>query len=169
MYARLGKFACIGSQNAILRAPRGVTWGRAIFRLGTWSKITVGHVIDCTRSVRLGDYSILAGRGSQVWTHGYLHAAEGIDRFRIDGSVTIGNNVYIGSGCVVNAAVKIGDAITVGSGATVSTSLRIAGLYVSQPLRMVELDYTTARQRHPQINVPGLVETVVHKRPANGS
>ena len=122
-----------------------------------------------TRSVRFGDCSILSGRTSQAWAHGNLHDPAGIGRFGDDGDVMIGNNVDVGTGSFVDAAVKIGDAIAVCSGATVSISPHIAGHYVSQPLRMVELDYTTARQPHPQIRVPGLVETVVYKRSANGS
>lgn len=159
----LGKCAGIGNQNKITRARRGVSWGRAMFKLGEWSKITSGHRIDCTRSVSFGSYSILAGRGSQMWTHGYLHAAAGLDRFRIDGSIRVGSNVYVGSACVFNAGVRVCDAITIGAAACVARSLERPGLYVSQPLRFVEFDYADAARRHPTVSVEGLVETVVNK------
>lgn len=155
--------AGVGNQNTIVRAKHGVTWGRAIFRLGTWSKLTVGHMVDCTRSVIVGNYSTFAGRGSQIWTHGYLHSPEGLDRFRIDGSIRIGNNVYIGSACVFNAGVRIADAITIGASSCVARSLDVPGLYVSQPLRHIELDYEEAARRHPEVQVEGLVERVVNK------
>lgn len=159
----LDKCAAIGNQNRITRAKKGVSWGRAMFKLGEWSKITSGHCIDCTRSVSFGSYSILAGRGSQMWTHGYLHAAAGLDRFRIDGSIKVGNNVYVGSACVFNAGVRIADAITIGSASCVSRSLEHPGLYVSQALRFVELDYAQAAERHPAVRTEGLVERVVNK------
>lgn len=159
----LDEQAGIGNQNKIVRAKHGVSWGHAICRLGKWSKITVEHVVDCTRSVTIGDYSILAGRGSQLWTHGYLHAPQGLDRFRIDGSIRIGNNVYIGSACVFNAGVRVADAITVGASSCIARSLEVPGLYVSQPLRHIELDYEEAARRHPEVQVEGLVERVVNK------
>ena len=155
--------AGVGNSNRITRARLGATWGRSMLRLGTWSKITSGHVIDCTRSVRFGDYSTLAGKGSQVWTHGYLHAPAGIDRFRIDGRVHIGSNVYVGSASVINAGVRIGDAITIGSMSCVSSSLATPGLYVGQQLRMLRLDYEDAYQRHPAVHVAGLQDRVVNK------
>ncbi len=160
--------AGIGNSNQISRARRGVTWGRSMLRLGTWSKITSGHTIDCTRSVRFGDYSTLAGKGSQIWTHGYLHAPVGIDRFRIDGRVQIGCNVYVGSASVINAGIRIGDAITIGSMSCVSSSLATPGLYVGQQLRMLRLDYEDAYQRHPAVHVAGLQDRVVNKQPGRG-
>ncbi|WP_131185416.1 acyltransferase [Stutzerimonas kirkiae] len=159
----LDEQAGVGNQNKIVRAQNGVSWGHAICRLGKWSKITVEHIVDCTRSVTIGDYSILAGRGSQLWTHGYLHAPQGLGRFRIDGSIRIGSNVYIGSACVFNAGVHVADAITIGASSCVARSLDVPGLYVSQPLRHIELNYEEAARRHPEVQVEGLVERVVNK------
>lgn len=34
-------------------------------------------VIDMTSSVTLGNYSILAGLGTQLWTHGFYHSKTG--------------------------------------------------------------------------------------------
>jgi acetyltransferase-like isoleucine patch superfamily enzyme len=106
----------------------------------------------------------MAGISSQVWTHGYNHAPEGPARFRIDGSVNVGSNVYIGSSCVINAGVKINDSITVGSHACVSKSLQDPGLYVSQPLRLVKYDYQQAKNRYPSVKANRLVEYVVVKK-----
>ncbi|UVL60300.1 hypothetical protein LOY37_19820 [Pseudomonas sp. B21-012] len=157
--------AALGNMNKVYRARRGVTWGRAVLRLGVYSKITSKHIVDCTRSVRFGDYSTLAGSGSQIWTHGYMHAPSGLDRFRVDGSVRIGDNVYIGSMTVVNAAVSISDGVTVGAASCVSKSLLKPGLYVAQPLRWIALDYEQAMVRHPKVEVRGLVERVYNKKP----
>lgn len=160
----LDSHAGIGNQNTIIRAKHGVTWGRAVFRIGQWSKITAKHVVDCTRSVIIGDYSTFAGRGSQIWTHGYLHAPKGLERTRVDGSIRVGNNVYIGSACVLNAGVRISDAVTVGAASCVSKSLLKAGMYVSQPLRHFSLEYTEAAHRHPEVFAAGLVERVINKK-----
>lgn len=156
--------AGIGNRNKIIRAKKGVVWGRSIFKLGVWSKITSEHVIDCTRSVILGDYTTLAGCRSQVWTHGYIHAPQGLERFRVDGSIRIGNNVYIGSSSVINSGVKINDGITVGSSTCVARSLLKQGMYVSQPLRYIQYDYNELYNRHPEVKVDNLIERVVSKK-----
>jgi len=165
LWVVLCAYAGIGNHNTVLRSRAGITWGRAMFKLGIWSKRAVSHVVDCTRSVKIGDYAILAGGSNQPWTHGYLHAPQGLGRFRIDGSATIGDNCYFGSACVMNAGVRIADAITVGAASCVSRWLDRAGLFVSQPLRSLEMDYEEAQDRYPQVNVEGLFERVVIKHP----
>ena len=127
----------IGNRNVITRAPSGVTWGRSQLRIGFNSKITAGHKVDCCRSIKIGGNSIVAGLASQLWTHGYVHEPSG-ERFRIDGSITIGNNVYISSACVINAGIVIGDNITVGTHSCVSKNLMSSGLYVNSPLRYID-------------------------------
>ena len=135
----LNKTAAIGNSNKCYRAPKGVSYGPALLKLGVLSKITSRHRIDCTRSIIIGDFSTIAGHDSQLWTHAYYHDAAGPGRFRLDGTIEIGNNVNIGSRSVLNCGIKIADGVVVGSNSTVSKSLLKAGAYVSQPLRFMEL------------------------------
>lgn len=134
----LKETAAIGNKNTVYRAPIGVTYDRAYLKLGILSKITSNHRVDCTSSFTMGDYSTIAGNDSQIWTHAYYHDKIGPGRFRLDGAVEIGNNVYIGSGCVINCGLKIVDGIVVGANACVSKSLLVTGTYVSQALRFIE-------------------------------
>jgi len=164
IYILLNDSAAIGNMNTIKRAPHPITWGKSVLKIGHGSKITSKHIIDCTRPVYMGNDSILAGQGSQIWTHGYIHNSTGKDRFRIDGSIKIGNNVYIGSATVINPGICISDAITVGSHATISKSLHKAGLYVNQSLRHTEQDYEAAYQKYPKVNSQQTVEKIVHKK-----
>jgi UDP-3-O-[3-hydroxymyristoyl] glucosamine N-acyltransferase len=69
---------------------------------------------------------------------------------------------------VINAGVRIGDAITVGSMSCVSSSLSAPGMYLSQRLRMVPLDYQQSWERHPQVHVAGLQDRVVNKHAGAG-
>jgi acetyltransferase-like isoleucine patch superfamily enzyme len=135
----LGQRAAIGNTNKILRAGplRVVTTGCAILKLGELTKITSNHHVDCTKSVRIGKFSIIAGVGSQIWTHGYIHDTQGPGRFRIDGKVDIGNNVSIGAGCVISMGVKIVAGVIVGAGVSVARNLLEPGLYVSAPVRQL--------------------------------
>lgn len=132
----LASRAAIGNANKIVRGPIGiVTNGSALLRLGELSKITANHRVDCTASVNVGNFSTIAGTGTQIWTHGYVHAEQGPGRYRVDGRVVIGNNVYVGSSCIVTTGVHIADGIIVGAGTTVARSLTKLGMYVSAGLR----------------------------------
>lgn len=128
-----GPNAGLGNSNTVRKLDSGSRPAR--LRLGIWSKITSRHHVDLTESVTLGDYTTIAGAGSQIWTHGYVHAEEGLDRYRIDGPVTLGNNVYIGSMCFISMGVHIADGVIVGGGAAVAKDLLKKGLYVSSAIR----------------------------------
>lgn len=161
----LGEKAAIGNRNSIYRGPIGVSYGSAILKLGSVSKITANHRLDCTRSIVIGNYSILAGHESQLWTHGYYHDSAGPGRFRVDGEIEIGNNVYIGSRCIINAGVKIGDAIVVGANSCVSKSLLEVGTYVSQSLRFIEkANEVDQRDKFNKIDGFDICEEVYEKK-----
>jgi acetyltransferase-like isoleucine patch superfamily enzyme len=155
----------IGNRNKVLRGPMPtVTYGPATLKLGESSKITSDHRIDCTQSVVFGCDTILAGSGSQLWTHGYVHVQQGGGRYRVDGAIVIGNGVYIGSASIVTTGVRIGDDIIVGAGTTVARSLDEPGMYVSAAMRRVDrpVDPTT-RSDLARVVAPGLCEPVYIK------
>lgn len=154
--------AKIGNRNEIRRAKKSITWGKSILKLGYNTKITSQHSIDCCRPIIIGDNSIIAGKASQLWTHGYVHEEVGHGRVRVDGSIRIGSNVYIGSGTIINCGLKINNSITVGSHSSVSKSLVLPGMYVSQNLRYLEKNYQDVVESNTIVR--GLVERVVHKK-----
>jgi acetyltransferase-like isoleucine patch superfamily enzyme len=162
----LAQEAAIGNRNSILRAKKGVvSVGPALLRLGKLSKITSDHYIDCTCSVRMGDHSILAGTASQVWTHGYVHDLVGPGRYRLDGSVRIGHNVYVGARSVLSMGVQLADGVIVGAGTTVARNLTEPGLYVSSVLRQLPRPGDPAKRDDLQaVDSPTLCETVYRKR-----
>lgn len=160
----LDKRAAIGNLNKIIRAPLPISWGHSMLKLGELSKITSKHTIDCMRPVVFGDFSTLAGHSSQIWTHGFMHAPSGEDRYRVDGSIRVGDNVYIGSGSIINPGIRIGNGVTVGSNSSVSKSLLKAGLYVNQPLRFIALDYKKGLEKYPVIQTHESNNKVLHKK-----
>jgi len=160
---RLKEQAAIGNKNYITRGPKGVTYGESVLELGELTKITAGHHIDMTRSVRFGDFSILAGIRSQLWTHGYYHADQGKDRIRIDGEISIGNNVYVGSSCIFNPGVKVSNAIHIGGGSVISKSLTQSGMYVGHGLRFIENDLEKVKAKLKKVVSFELVEQVYIK------
>lgn len=164
----LQKDASIGNRNVVARARQGVTYSTAQLRLGERTKITAGHKIDCAASIIFGAFSILAGAGSQLWTHGYVHAQTGPGRYRVDGEIRIGDNVYLGSRVIVTGSVRIANGTLVGAGLTVARNLSEPGMYVSAPLRRLPIpDDPTTRNDMMQLDHAWLVETVFRKRNDN--
>ena len=121
--------AAIGKFNNITRAKKPITSGYSKLDLGIIVKINSFHFLDLTKSIIVGDYSTFAGLRTQVWTHGYVHDYEGISRYRIDGEVNIGNNVYVGAGSIINSGVTICDSVILGAGSFVSKNIDSKGLY----------------------------------------
>lgn len=155
----------IGNSNTIARARLGVTSGPSRLKIGKIGKITANHKVDCTKSICLGDYTTIAGSGSQLWTHGYIHDQSGPGRYRIDGPIVIGDNVYIGSACIVSMGISIANGAIVGGGTSVSKSLTEAGLYVSSAIRQLPRPLD-AKDREDLIAVkdPALCEPVFMKK-----
>lgn len=142
MSIRLADHASIGNRNAIIRGWSPSPVEPALLRLGVWSKLTSEHYVEMTRSICLGDYSTIAGVRTQFWTHGFVHAEKGFDRYLVVGKIYIGDNVYIGSGSVVTCGVRIANAVTVGVASSVVKSLEQPGLYAAQPLRYFDRNST---------------------------
>jgi len=156
--------ARIANQNYITRAVHGVTYGESVFKLGENSNITSKHFIDLTKSVIMGSNTVLGGRDTQIWTHGYVHKETGDDRFRVDGEVKFGDNVYIGSRCLFNPGVTISNAISIGGGSVVSKDLINKGMYVNQSLRFLEQDFEMVKKRLVKVEGKSLIEEVYLKK-----
>lgn len=164
---RLGPEADIGNRNTVARAPRGVTLSSAQLWLGQGAKVTAGHSLDCTRTIQIGRYSTLAGKSSQIWTHGYVHEDEAPGRYRVDGSVRIGNNVYLGSSVIITGGVSICDAASVGVGTCVTKHLTEPAFYVSGALRKLPKPAAPESRNDMECVIdPELLETVYRKRDA---
>jgi acetyltransferase-like isoleucine patch superfamily enzyme len=161
---KLNKKAAIGNKNYITRSNLGITYGESALVLGELTKITTGHHIDLTQSISFGKFSILAGVRSQLWTHGYYHANTGKDRIRIDGKIIIGDNVYIGSGCIFNPGVNVANAIHIGGGSVISKNLEKTGMYAGQALRYIDNDLEKIKGKLEKVDDTELVELVYYKK-----
>ena len=131
----LEKGAIFSSLNRMVRNPIGITIGSSRFRMNPHSGVTSGHYFDLTRPIRIGRHSIIAGIDCQLWTHGYVHDTEGSGRYRIDGGIDIGPNVYVGSRVLISLGVTIERGVVVGAGCVVASNLEAESLYVSAKLR----------------------------------
>jgi acetyltransferase-like isoleucine patch superfamily enzyme len=153
----------ISTRNKIRRSYFPVVCEKAQLNLGENSFIVANHFLDLTSSISIGKNSIIAGIRSQLWTHGYYHANTGKDRIRIDGQIHIGDNVYVGSGCIFNPGVTVANAIHIGGGSVVSKDLEKPGMYVGQGLRYIDNDIERVKSKLNKVKAPNLVEPVYVK------
>jgi acetyltransferase-like isoleucine patch superfamily enzyme len=164
----LGPRALIGNFNWVSRAPAPVTIGPACLLLGELSALTSRHSIDCTETITIGNFTTFAGRASQLWTHGYVHHLQGPGRYRLDGKITVGNNVYVGSGSCVTAGVRIADGVSVAPFTSITRNLLEPGLYFGQKLAHVAR-LPEDRHRGLALLAPELIEETVYWKADGGS
>jgi len=104
----------IGSHSAILSG--NVIAGTSSFTIGINSRIINNHFFDLWNPIVLGDRTWVAGKKSQFWTHGSVHTKTGKDL-----SITIGDDVYIGSSCLFAAGSQVASNNLIGLGSVVSS------------------------------------------------
>ena len=101
------------------------------------------RLIDCTCSsepylVRLGDHV------SATRTHFETHDGavwvfrEKNPEWDIIKPINIGNNVYIGTGCIILPGVNIGDNVIIGAGSVVTRNIPSGTVYAGIPARFIE-------------------------------
>lgn len=104
---KIGKSTSILSNNSIS--------GSADFSIGNNSRIINHHHIDVYNNVSIGNNTWIAGKGSQIWTHGSLYTK--LDK---DLSVKIGDDIYIGTNVNIAPGTIISNLNLIGMGSVVS-------------------------------------------------
>jgi acetyltransferase-like isoleucine patch superfamily enzyme len=133
----LGPFAYVGTRCSVSGAPNtdpdfGHLRRDPRLRMGMCSILTSRHYIDCSDSVEIGDYSMLAGGNTQVLTH-EISVDEGRQRTE---PVVIGSHALIHSRCVIVAGARVPDKVVVAAGAVVHGELEDShALYGGLPAR----------------------------------
>jgi acetyltransferase-like isoleucine patch superfamily enzyme len=138
----LNEKSAIGNFNSFVNGGAKLIIGNPIFSLGKYSNLTSRHYFDLTDSIVIGSNTVIGGLSSQFWTHGFQHFNKGQVRLRVDGAITIGDGVYIGSRVIFNPNVNVCDEAALGAGAVISKNLLKPGLYVSPALRYFETSET---------------------------
>ncbi len=123
---KLGKGATIASRNYIQAHPiarevvsRQKQEHDPSLILGDWAKITVGHEIDCTDRVEIGDWAGLVGYRCQILTH----SLDLVRDLQITSPVTIGENSGVMSGCILLSGTQVPARSILSAGSVVTTRL----------------------------------------------
>ena len=56
--------------------------------------------------------------------------------------ILIGNDVWIGAGCIIKAGVTIGDGVIIGAGSVVTKDLQEYGIYAGVPAKLIRTRFT---------------------------
>lgn len=154
--------ASAGKWNRFVKARGDATFSCIVLKRG--AAVALGHYLDADDTIVIGENSILAGMNSQVWTHGFVHMSDRRTRAKVVGPVRIGDNVYVGSGCVINPNVVIGDDVTVATGASVAKDLLERGLYAPQPLRHLARRPEERLSGYERVSPEGAAGNPVYRR-----
>ncbi len=104
------------------------------FRLGDFSSIQTGHIIDMTGNCYIGKNVLLAGYGTQIWTHHFQFDNDIWFRNEVIGDVVICDNVIINSRCTLCDHIIVGSGVVVGANTCIYKNLSSPGLYTGSPI-----------------------------------
>lgn len=102
--------------------------------IGDCVGLNYGVSLDCKRGIRIGARSML-GSFVRVADHA---------RDRV-GAVTIGEDVWIAHGAIIEPGVEIGDGAVVSAGSVVTTSIPPRTMAIGNPARAIPLDLSRTR------------------------
>ena len=158
---RLGRGATIASRNYIQAHPiarevlaRQKQAHDPSLILGDWSKLTVGHEIDASDRVEIGDWAGLVGYRCQILTH----SLDLVRDIQITAPVVIGERSAVMSGCILLSGTTVPARSIVSAGSVVTTKLtKEQTFYRGNPaeavrdlpdLRVFHRDENAARRYH---------------------
>ncbi len=151
--ARVGPKCSLGVRLQVRNA-RGITLGarveiehdvylklvapEAALQIGDHAFLGRGCEIDVALSVSIGAHTLLAP-GVFITDHSHRHArGQRLDEQGIDSApVSIGADVWLGTGCTVLPGVTIGDGAVVGAGAVVTDDVQPYTIVAGVPARFV--------------------------------
>ncbi|SEP54881.1 acyltransferase [Flavobacterium urocaniciphilum] len=130
-------FSCselnIGSNSMIHSG--NVFIGSSKFSIGSDSRIINNHYFDLWNNITIGNNTWIAGRNSQFWTHGSIHTKTNTK----DLSITIKDNVYVGSSSCFAPGVNIESINLIGLGSVVTNDFNQSNSIIAgNPAKVVK-------------------------------
>lgn len=127
----IGVGSQFGKWNKLIGTRRGLSpfEQHQNFYLKSESIITNEHFFDVSDEISIGSNVTVGGKGTEVWTHSF-----DLNHVKMQSSVTIGDNIYIGSRVTILPGVGVCNRVSIGAGTVVSKSIIDSGFYISQKL-----------------------------------
>lgn len=107
----------IGKDTAIKAGTRIRVNQNGIVKIGNGSGMNYNCLINAINRIQIGNDTIL-GQGVMIYDHDHNYRKRGKIRYTgfTSEPVSIGNNVWIGSGCIILKGTNIGDNCMIGGG-----------------------------------------------------
>lgn len=141
MSVSIGRGAVIGDRNTF-SCPEWASQHPSLVGslcIGSDCLMTGLHFFDVAGSVTLGDRTWIAGRGTQIWTHGAGSTTN---------SVSIGGRSYVGSACRFAPGSSVGEGCLVAIGSVVTTRLEANDALVGGvPAKILKQPYSWPSKR----------------------
>lgn len=119
-----------------VEAPFHCDYGFTI-EVGEWFYSNYNLVVLDTGHVKIGDCAML-GPNVTLCTAGHpLHPDSRNSGYEYGIDITIGDNVWIGAGCIVNPGVTVGDNVVIGAGSVVTRDLPANVVAAGAPCRVL--------------------------------
>lgn len=126
-----------------------VFYDNSIFEFGNGSKFSIGDhsvlsygvVLCCNLQIVIGD-NVQVGEYTSIrdTTHDYKEYGKPMKlNADISSPIIIGNNVWIGRGCIILPGTVIKDGVVVGANSVVKGTLVKDGIYAGSPCRLIKM------------------------------
>lgn len=122
----IGDNSSIGSSTVVCGAYDNLKYHDRDLYIGDNCKILSSHYFDVVAPISIGNRVVIAGKWTQFYTHSF-----DLNGDRLDGPISIGDNVYIGAGSIINLGVNISSNIVIQGGTCVNGSIYESGVYTS--------------------------------------
>ena len=135
----LGENALIGNLNWFTGGKSGLrradgAGARSSLEVGAESSITNRHYFDCTDSIRVGDFTTVAGVRSTFLSHSINFKCNR----QVAAPIDIGSYDFVGSGVVMLPGASVPDKTLLAAGAVVTKPLTSgAGVYGGVPAKLI--------------------------------
>lgn len=124
------------SDNFFIEPPFRCDYGYNIFMGENFYSNYNCTILDCAK-VTIGD-NVLFAPNVSLFTAGHpIHFEPRNEGFEYAFPITIGNNVWIGGGVIVNPGVTIGDNVVIGSGSVVTKDIPSNVIAAGNPCKII--------------------------------
>lgn len=124
--------------NSQVRAYSVIEMDKGNLTIGNNSVIGYNSFIQCTGTITIGHGSLLGPHCSFIASSHPVNNRPLIGQPMIRGSITIGNNVWVGANCTINMGIKIGDNAIIGANSFVNKDVPANTVYAGSPIKFIK-------------------------------
>lgn len=143
----------IGSlgKHAIVTQPFHCDYGYNV-TMGDYFYSNYNLVMNDGAKITFGDYVFIAPNCCFTTAEHAIDAEQRNEGLEVAKPITVGNNVWIGAGCVILAGVTIGDNTVIGAGSVVTKSIPPNVVAFGTPCRAVRKITEADKNKYPKVD-----------------